>query len=249
MYKFLIKEMFSQTFLTKVLTVKSSLQSFLRHALQKNVTVTFAMIRLARRKNVNFARRTSPVKRYGKRFFKKSSSHEANMAHKTHNKWLRGGQFSRIRLHKRMRRSSYALHYVKRFARRDEYRRLHRKYPNFKKKYFHLIASLYRGDAKLFNHAFCGMFKYLKVHKHFLRFIERRLKKYLGLPIFGAAVGGIFIKIRGKLNGNDRRKTFYLKIGKPVKPQLIFNDINYNFATVETYTGSFGIRTWFMGRD
>jgi len=57
------------------------------------------------------------------------------------------------------------------------------------------------------------------------------------------------MRIRGKVDGFDRRKTVQIALGTPLKPQLIDNNISYNQTSIETYTGSFGVKVWLKLND
>jgi hypothetical protein len=125
-----------------------------------------------------------------------------------------------------------------------ENQKLYNKYSEYKKYYIYLLIALYQADAKLLNYVFCGIFRYVKHHKTFLFFFANQLEKFLASSLFSHRVSGLHIKVNGKINATDRTKSFYYSVGAPVKPQLIHNNISYNFSSVETYTGSFGIRVW-----
>jgi hypothetical protein len=122
--------------------------------------------------------------------------------------------------------------------------KLHNKYSEYKKHFIYLLIALYQADAKLLNHVFCGIFRYVKHHRSFLFFFTNQLESFLASPLFRDRIKGVHIKINGKINALDRTKSFYYSTGAPIKPQLIYNNISYNFSSVETYTGSFGVRVW-----
>lgn len=242
-YKTFVSNMFAQTFVSRSVVIKHLLQHFLRNTLKKNVCINFMQINT--KKRLFLSRRKFSRKKILAlpNLLKKTLLPVKNIKSATTNARL---LYLRPWLLTKKRQKSYynVFRVLQRVIKSSDLEKLQRKSKNFRKRYFYLLAALYFGDVKLFNYAFCAMFKYLKEHRFFLTFITKQLIRHLGLPFFKKRVKGLFIRIRGKLNGNDRRQTFFIKIGQSIQPQRIFNSLFYNLSSVETYTGSFGIRTW-----
>lgn len=245
-YKVLTKKMLAHSFLARSLSVKYVLQNYLRGLFKKDVNINFMHMNFRRYilKNKN-NKRVSNIIRKKQTFIKKKQGCLPLLQSINFNK--RFYDFSSIRKQQSVvlkYKYYYAIKRLKKFIKYSDSKKLYRKYPDFRKYYFYFLMGLYYGDAKLFNLAFCKVFKYLKIHKFFLLFFTNEITRFLMLPIFKKRISGVHVQIRGKLDGSDRRKTVRIAIGAPVKPQLINNNFSYNQSAVETYTGSFGVRVW-----
>ena len=120
------------------------------------------------------------------------------------------------------------------------------RYKNLKRSLRYLLMGLYFGSAAIFNEAFCKVFARVakRRQKNFLKFFEKKLSIILTDSLLNFTTAGFHIRIRGRNNNSTRRNTKWMRFGAPIKEQTISSKINYNFRSVRTTIGIFGVSLW-----
>ncbi len=77
-------------------------------------------------------------------------------------------------------------------------------------------------------------------------FFEQKVIEMYYHAFLKTSIVGFHMRLRGKHDGKTRRSTKWIRFGKPVKGQDIGSIVNYNFIAIPTFTGIFGVSTWFV---